>query len=100
MALDELTRRLKPFLDETIPFVQKLVETDWTAVLSDHEKSFLSMAERGWTLPDCIDLGDMRTLHLKPPEKLDRYFVEGFMAHGAKNLIWSDPAAMRAIHPV
>jgi hypothetical protein len=58
------------------------------------------MAERGWTLPDCIDLGDMRTLHLKPPEKLDRYFVEGFMAHGAKNLIWSDPAAMRAIHPV
>jgi hypothetical protein len=86
VALDELNRRFQPFLVETLPFVQKLVETDWTAVLSDHEKSFLYMAECGWTLPDWIDLGDLRTLHLKAPEELDRYFVEGFMADGAENL--------------
>ena len=86
VALNELNRRFKPFLDEALPFVRKLAETDWSAVLSDHEKSFLYMAECGWTLPDWIDLGDLRTLHLKSPEELDRYFVEGFMANDAENL--------------
>jgi hypothetical protein len=86
VALDELSRKFKPFWDEALPFVRKLAETDWSAVLSDHEKSFLYMAECGWTLPDWIDLGDLRTLHLKSPEELDRYFVEGFMANDAENL--------------
>jgi hypothetical protein len=44
------------------------------------------MADCGWTLPDWIDLRELRTLHLKSPEELDRYFVEGFMANGAENL--------------
>jgi hypothetical protein len=86
VAMDELNRRFKPFLDETLPFVQKLVETDWTAVLSDHEKSFLYMADCGWTLPDWIDLRDLRTLYLKSVDELDRYFVEGFMANDTENL--------------
>jgi hypothetical protein len=86
VAMNELNRRFKPFLDETLPFIQKLVETDWTAVLSEHEKSFLYMADCGWTLPDWIDLRDLRTLHLKSPEELDCHFVEGFMANDAENL--------------
>jgi hypothetical protein len=58
----------------------------WAAIINDHEKSFLHMANCGWTLPDWIDLGDLRTLHLKSPEELDRYFVEGFMANDTENL--------------
>jgi hypothetical protein len=85
-AIDDLNRRLKPILDAALPFLQKVVETDWVAVLNDHEKSFLYMADCGWTLPDWIDLRELRTLHLKSPEELDRYFVEGFMANGAENL--------------
>ena len=86
VAMDELNRRFKPFVDETLPLIRKLVETDWAAVLSDHEKSFLYMATCGWTLPDWIGLGELHTLHMKSPEELDRYFVEGFMANGAENL--------------
>jgi len=86
VGMDELNRRFKPFLGETLPLMRKLVEADWAAILSDHEKSFLHMATCGWTLPDWIDLGELRTLHLKSPEELDRYFVEGFMANGAQNL--------------
>jgi hypothetical protein len=84
-AIDDLNQRLKPFLDATLPLLGKLV-LDGPAILSDHEKSFLYMADCGWTLPDWIDLRELRTLHLKSPEELDRYFVEGFMANGAENL--------------
>ena len=86
VAMDELNRRFKPLLDETLPFIQKLVETDWKAVLSDHEKSFLYIAYCGWTLPDWIGLGELRTLHLKSADELDSYFVEGFMANDGENL--------------
>ena len=84
-AIGELNLRFKPFLDQTLPLLGKLV-LDGPAILSDHEKSFLHMADCGWTLPDWIDLRELRTLHLKSPEELDRYFVEGFMANGAENL--------------
>ena len=86
VAMEELNRRFKPFLDEALPFIQKLVETDWAAVFDEHEKSFLYMADCGWTLPDWIGLSDLCALRLKSAEELDRYFVEGFMADDAQNL--------------
>jgi hypothetical protein len=86
VAMEELNRKFKPFLDETLPFIQKLVETDWATVFDDHEKSFLYIADCGWTLPDWIGLSELRSLHLKSAEELDRYFVEGFMANDAENL--------------
>jgi hypothetical protein len=85
-AMDELDRRLKPFLDEMLPVIQKFVETDWTAVFDAHEKSFLYLADCGWTLPDWVGLAELRTLHLRSPEELDRYFVDGYMANDAENL--------------
>lgn len=84
-AIGELNLRLKPFLDEALPLIGKIV-LEGPAILDDHERSFLHMADCGWTLPDWIDLRELRTLHLKSPEELDRYFVEGFMANGAENL--------------
>ena len=76
----------KPFLDESLPFLKKLAETDLTGVLDAHEKSFLHMADCGWTLPDWIDLGELNTLHLKSSEEIDCYIVNGFMANDGENL--------------
>jgi hypothetical protein len=78
-AMIELNQRLAPF-------IETFVTTDWVAVLNDHEKSFLYMADCGWTPPDWIGLSDLHALRLKSPEELDRYFVEGFMENDAENL--------------
>lgn len=85
-TMEELNRRLKPFLDEVLPVIKKFVETDWITVVSDHEKSIIHMADCGWTLPDWLGLSEVRTLHLKSPEELDHYFTDGFMANDGENL--------------
>ncbi len=85
-TMEELNKRLRPFLDEVLPFVQKLVETDWTAVLNNHEKSIIHMADCGWTMPDWIGLSELNTLHLKSPDELDLYFTDGFMANEGENV--------------
>ena len=85
-TMEELNRRLRPFLDEVLPVIRKIVETDWTAVLRNHEQSIIHMADCGWTMPDWIGLSELNTLHLKSPEELDNYFTDGFMANDAENL--------------
>ncbi len=86
LAMDEARRVFTPLLEKALPIIQKLVETDWAAVFDEHEKSFLYIADCGWTPPDFIGLGELLALHLKSPEELDRYFVEGFMENDAENL--------------
>jgi hypothetical protein len=86
LAMDEARRVFTPLVEKALPIIQKLVETDWTAVFDEHEKSFIYIADCGWTPPDFIGLGELLALHLKSPEELDRYFVEGFMANDAENL--------------
>jgi hypothetical protein len=86
LAMDEARRVFTPLVEKALPIIQKLVETDWTAVFDEHEKSFIYIADCGWTPPDFIGLGKLLALHLKSPEELDRYFVEGFMANDAENL--------------
>lgn len=82
----ELDNRIRPFLNEALPVIQKIVTTDWVAVINNHEKSIIHMADCGWTMPDWIGLGELNTLHLKSPEELDSYFTDGFMANDAENL--------------
>ena len=86
LAIDEARRVFTPLLEKALPIIQKLVETDWAAVFDEHEKAFLYIADCGWTPPNYIGIGELFTLHLKSPEELDRYFVEGFMANDAENL--------------
>jgi hypothetical protein len=86
LAMDEARRVFTPLLEKALPIIQKLVETDWAAVFDEHEKSFLYIADCGWTPPDFIGLGELLALHHKSPEELDRYFVEGFIANDAENL--------------
>jgi len=86
LAMRELDRVLKPFLDEMRPIIQQFATADWNAIIRAHEKPFLYVANCGWTLPDWIGLEELHSFCSRSPEELDRHFVEGFMADDAENL--------------